>query len=507
MGEQLADAPAGGTIAIGDEEFEAVRAALFREAGITLGAGKRVMVCSRLGKRLRHHGLRSVADYLRLVAADPTGAERQEFINALTTNKTDFFRESHHFDFLRDTVIARARAGTRRLRIWSAGCSTGEEPYTLAMTLRENCPAEEGWDVRVLASDIDTAVLAAAEAGVYAADRLEGVPPDLLPKYFLRGTGASAGKVAVRPALRDLITFRQVNLTGGRWPLRNRFDVIFCRNVMIYFNREVQARLLAGFASHLERDGFLFVGHSENLHGVTDEFLPLGQTIYRPRGGPEPAARPPAPAAGVSRPAPARAAKPAPPAPPRPPAEPPSTDVPEHTIVLGDVKATRGPALLKTLLGSCVSACVYDPETGVGGMNHFSLPGVSDAGVSARYGAHAMELLVTAVMKQGGDRSRLRAKVFGGAKVLNVQSERLNVGSKNAAFVLEYLSAEGIPVEAKCLGGTSGLLVRFDPHTGRARAKPLGGKELTGVVQKEETFGRALLEKVVAPPDDRITLF
>ncbi|MBN9520600.1 chemotaxis protein CheD [bacterium] len=163
--------------------------------------------------------------------------------------------------------------------------------------------------------------------------------------------------------------------------------------------------------------------------------------------------------------------------------------------------------MLKTLLGSCVSACVYDPETGAGGMNHFSLPGVSDAGTCARYGAHAMELLVTAVMKQGGDRSRLRAKVFGGAKVLDLSSERLNVGSKNAAFVIQYLSDEGIPVTGQCLGGTSGLLVRFDPHTGRARVKPLAGRELTGVVKSEETFGRDLLDRVAAPPDDRITMF
>ncbi|HEX4612263.1 MAG TPA: CheR family methyltransferase [Urbifossiella sp.] len=488
-----ADRPAAGP-AIGDDEFEAVRAALHRAAGIVLGDTKRVMVCSRLARRMRHHGSRTVADYLRVLAADPTGAERQEFVNALTTNKTDFFREPHHFDFLRDTVVPRARAG-RRLRVWSAGCSTGEEPYTIALTLRDHCPAADGWDVKVLASDIDTAVLAAAGAGVYPAERVADLPPDLLARHFLRGTGANAGKVAVRPGVRDLVTFRQINFTAA-WPIRGKFDIIFCRNAMIYFDREGQRRLLARFAAHLEPDGFLIVGHSENLYGVSDDFAPLGQTVYRLRTAP-PAARPMPPAA---RPV-------APTARLTPPPAPPTPADPEHTIVLGDVKATRGPAVLKTLLGSCVSACVYDPQTGVGGMNHFSLPGVSDAGVCARYGAHAMELLVTAVMKQGGDRSRLRAKVFGGAKVLNLASERLNVGSKNAAFVLEYLEAEGIPVAARCLGGTTGLLVRFNPHTGQARAKPLAGRELTGVVRSEETFGRALLDRVAAPADDRITLF
>jgi chemotaxis receptor (MCP) glutamine deamidase CheD len=171
------------------------------------------------------------------------------------------------------------------------------------------------------------------------------------------------------------------------------------------------------------------------------------------------------------------------------------------------VKVTRGPSVLKTLLGSCVSACLYDPQTQVGGMNHFSLPGASDEGVSARYGAHAMELLVTAVMKQGGDRDRLRAKVFGGGRVLNVGSERLNVGARNAEFVLRYLSDEGIPIDGQSLGGTAGRIVRFEAHTGRAQAKPLPVRDMPQVVEREEQFGRALDERAAAPGDDGITLF
>ncbi len=179
----------------------------------------------------------------------------------------------------------------------------------------------------------------------------------------------------------------------------------------------------------------------------------------------------------------------------------------EHSIILGEVKATRGPSMIKTLLGSCVSACIYDPETGVGGMNHFSLPGVSDDGTCARYGAYAMELLVTEIMKKGGNRNRLRAKVFGGAKVLNIESEQLNVGAKNAAFVIQFLADEGIPIESQCLGGTRGLLVRFRPHTGQAQVKPLAGRELSPIMAREEKFGRELLKQVAAPPDDSITLF
>jgi chemotaxis receptor (MCP) glutamine deamidase CheD len=230
---------------------------------------------------------------------------------------------------------------------------------------------------------------------------------------------------------------------------------------------------------------------------MADTFSSIGATIYRLRGAGPAAGPPSAPAA-----APAKAEPKA----HKLPADPPPERAEEHTIVLGDVLATRGPARLKTLLGSCVSACIFDPKTGVGGMNHFSLPGVSDEGVSARYGAHAMELLVTAVMKKGGDRNRLRAKVFGGGKVLNLQSEHLNVGAKNAEFVIKYLEAESIPVDGQCLGGTSGLIVRFEPHTGRAQAKPLAGRDLPPLVEKEEAFGRKLLQDVKTPTDD-VTLF
>ncbi|MBP3960624.1 hypothetical protein J8F10_35825 [Gemmata sp. G18] len=496
------DGPANGP-AIRDDEFAALRKYLYDEAGISLSDGKRDMVCSRLAKRLRHLGLSSYGEYLRRVQAGDPPTERQEFINCLTTNKTDFFREPHHFDFLRDTVIPQIRAtGRKRLRLWCAASSTGEEPYTLAMTLREHCPASEGWDVRILASDIDTTVLAHAERGVYDADRAGDIPPEFLRKYFLRGTGAKAGKISARPELRELLTFRQINLIKEPWPIRAQFDVIFCRNVVIYFDRDTQHKLLTRFAAQLDPNGFLFLGHSENIHWLADTFAPLGSTVYKIRGSTDT----PPPRGALPRTA-ARPAAPAP-VPAVPAAAAPAGKEEEHNIILGDVQATRGPAVIKTLLGSCVAACLYDPETGVGGMNHFSLPGSSDEGTSARYGAHAMELLVTAIMKKGGDRNRLRAKVFGGGKVLDVASEHLNVGARNAEFVLKYLEAEGIPVVGQSLGGNRGRLVRFRPHTGQALAKHLAGREQTQVVESETKFGRELDQRAEAPPaDDGITLF
>lgn len=476
-------------------EYEAIRAYLYQETGIALGDNKADLVFSRLSKRLRHFGLRSFAEYLARAKADDPVGERQEFFNALTTNKTDFFREAHHFDVLRETVIPAYRAaGQKRLRVWCAASSTGEEPYTLAMTFRDHCPASDGWDVKILASDIDTKVLATAARGVYDDARVRDVSPELLRRHFLRGTGATAGKVAVRQELKDLLSFRQINLIAEPWPMKQRFDIIFCRNVVIYFDRDTQRTLLTRFAAQLDPNGYLFMGHSENIHWMADTFAPVGNTVYRPR-------------TATDTPLPAKLSAPA--ATPKPAAKPPAAPKEdEFNIILGDVKATKGPAVIKTLLGSCVAACLYDPESGVGGMNHFSLPGVADDGANARYGAYAMELLITSLMKKGADRSRLKAKVFGGGKVLDVESERLNVGARNAAFVLTFLEVEGIPVLAQSLGGTKGRMIRFRPHTGQAFEKPLAGRELPKVVEREEQFTSELFQKTEAPPaDDGITLF
>jgi len=274
---------------ISKEEFHLFRTLLMQEAGISLGEGKRQFVASRLAKRLRHLGLTSYKDYYHhLKTADPSGDERLMMVNCLTTNKTDFFREEHHFEFLRHHVFPELRdralyGAPRRLRIWSAGCSSGEEPYTIAMTVREMFPSGSDWDVRILASDIDTDILHRAKRGIYDKERLAGVPEKLRTKYFLRGTGKWEGSVRVRPELRELITFRRINFIDSVWPIRTRFDVIFCRNVIIYFDRETQRCLFERLSTYLDEDGYLMVGHSESLHWLGDLFAPLRGTIYRPR--------------------------------------------------------------------------------------------------------------------------------------------------------------------------------------------------------------------------------
>lgn len=270
-----------------DRDFALVRRLLADHAGIALAEAKRDMVYSRLVRRLRALKLTRFRDYLDLLNGGDA-PEFVNFVNALTTNLTSFFREPHHFDFLKKRVIAnlcQARAESRRLRIWSAGCSTGEEPYSLAMTLLENMPNLSGWDVRILATDLDSNVLAAASAGVYGEDRVKNIPSEYLQRYFLRGRGANAGHVKASEELKSLITFKQLNLMEA-WPMRGMFDVIFCRNVVIYFDKPTQTKLFARYADTLADDGYLFIGHSETLYKITDRFKLIGTTIYeKVRGG------------------------------------------------------------------------------------------------------------------------------------------------------------------------------------------------------------------------------
>lgn len=268
-----------------EQDFACIRALLQQHAGIVLADSKTDMVYSRLAKRLRLLGLTSFVQYCtRLQAGEP--GEIEQFVNALTTNLTSFFREEYHFEALRATVLPallQAKARSRRLRLWSAGCSTGEEPYSLAMLVKETVPPAAGWDVKILATDIDSNVLATARQGVYSLDRLQGLSPQRLQRWFHKGVGARAGLVRLVPELRELVVFRQLNLMQP-WPMRAPFDVIFCRNVVIYFDKVTQKTLFERFANVLDsQHGYLFVGHSESLHTLTERFVLLGRTIYRRR--------------------------------------------------------------------------------------------------------------------------------------------------------------------------------------------------------------------------------
>ncbi len=262
------------------DDFNVLRELSSAHSGIIVSDDKFDMFYTRLARRIRELKLRDFKSYCQYLDAH-RDQEFTEFINAITTNLTAFFRENHHFEYLQATVLPellRRNAATRRLRVWSAGCSTGEEAYSIAMTLQENLPA--GWDARILATDLDTNVLAAAASGIYAAERIDGLPPARVKRWFLRGTGAHRNQVRVKPALQQMISFKQLNLMGD-WPMSGLFDFIFCRNVLIYFDRETKQRLVGRYAGLLREGGCLFIGHSESLHQLATRFELIGHTIYR----------------------------------------------------------------------------------------------------------------------------------------------------------------------------------------------------------------------------------
>jgi chemotaxis protein methyltransferase CheR len=267
--------------ALSQPEFDRLRELVREHTGIALSEAKRQLVYGRLARRLRALQMDSFAEYIELIeAGDAT--ELEEFVNAVTTNLTSFFREPHHFDYLAEALpgIVARDAGSHRLRIWCCAASTGEEPYSIAMVLREAENLLRGWDVKLLATDLDSAVLATAAAGIYTSERFQAMDPKRMARFFDRGTGPQTGKLRAREELRNLITFRQLNLMH-EWPLRGPFDAIFCRNVVIYFDKATQRTLFERMAT-LQRPGdLLFLGHSESLYRVSDRYELIGRTIYR----------------------------------------------------------------------------------------------------------------------------------------------------------------------------------------------------------------------------------
>ncbi|MEW6746031.1 MAG: protein-glutamate O-methyltransferase [Planctomycetota bacterium] len=265
-----------------DEQLNRIVSLVKSSAGINLDQGKQALVRARLAKRLRELGMASYREYVEYLTRRDSVDEFTTLLDVLSTNVTSFFREPAHFELLRENVLPelteRAGAGSRRVRIWSAGCSTGEEPYSIAVVLREVLPDIDAWDAKILATDLSTRALERAKDGVFDAGRLEAVPPAVRYRYFTR-SGDREGGWRVKECLRSLVHFARLNLMG-RWPMRGPFDVIFCRNVMIYFDKPTQERLVQRFHGLLRPAGYFFIGHSESLTGVTHRFRYLQPSAY-----------------------------------------------------------------------------------------------------------------------------------------------------------------------------------------------------------------------------------
>lgn len=261
-----------------DDDFKEIARLVYDGCGIVLGEHKREMVYSRLARRIRLLKLKSFKEYLNYLKANKD-TEYSDFINAITTNLTSFFRENHHFDYLKSTIVPSlliSNKASKRVRIWSAGCSTGEEPYTLAMTLEGLFP--QNWDVKILATDLDSNVLNKAQSGIYTAANVNGLEPVQIKRWFLKNQDGELFKV--KPALQKLIHFKRLNLLQT-WPMQGPFDVIFCRNVVIYFDKETKEQLFYRYSQLLSPSGHLFLGHSETMSKERHEFKSLGKTIYQ----------------------------------------------------------------------------------------------------------------------------------------------------------------------------------------------------------------------------------
>ncbi len=266
--------------------FRKFQQLIYQEAGIWLATHKHALLTGRLARRLRLLGLNNMQEYYQLVTQPDQQHERAVMIDCITTNETHFFREPRHFDFLEREVFPKwqqaAAAGERlpRLRVWSAGCSSGEEPYSLAMLLLKHFPEAKGWELEVLGTDISTRVLEKARTAMYPLDKSKDIPAEYLRAYMLKGKGDHKGVMKVSPELHRVVRFARVNLHADSYPILGSFDLIFCRNVLIYFDQESKMKVLSGILRHLSPSGLLFVGHSEHLGGIAPNLKTVAPTVH-----------------------------------------------------------------------------------------------------------------------------------------------------------------------------------------------------------------------------------
>jgi chemotaxis protein methyltransferase CheR len=265
-----------------EKHFEKIRKIVTEHSGIVLTEAKQNMVYSRLVRRLRKMGMNTFDQYCDLLD-DPNHLEFTHFMNAITTNLTSFFRENHHFKILSRNILPELiekKSHNKRLRIWSAGCSTGMEAYSIAMVIKECMVDKVNWDVKILATDLDTNVIEVAKQGIYDLDKITGVSEPRFNSWFILGSGEYEGKAKVSKQLKSLISFKPLNLLQP-FPFSGPIDIIFCRNVVIYFDKDTQRLLFDKFANIHDQNGYLFIGHAESLYNVTDRYKLLNHTVYQ----------------------------------------------------------------------------------------------------------------------------------------------------------------------------------------------------------------------------------
>ena len=453
-----------------DRDFKRLGAFIYDQCGIKISPAKKPMLEARLQRRLRGLSLKSFGEYCDYLFG-PRGMEEElvRMIDLVTTNKTDFFREPSHFDYLRENCLSElvdaGRAGFRKkLTVWSAGCSTGEEPYTLAMVLSEFAETHPGFQYTVIATDISTRVLATAALGVYETDRIGPVPLAMKKKYLLKSRDKSNGLVRITPELRAHVKFRRLNFMDGDFGLREPVDIIFCRNVIIYFDKPTQENLLHRFHRHLAPGGYIFLGHSETLFGMDVPLVQAAPTIYRkPRGGGHMGADKGGgtfgPATGNPRTAEVAETTPT------------GETLAQVYLRPGERHFAENPTLVTTVLGSCVSVTMHSRRLAAGAICHALLPegnGEKDT-VGFRYVDSSIRRMVGWFDRLGVRRRDIEVKLFGGADLLKVAATcagNATVGHSNIEMAIKTIESEKLRLLASDVGGNAGRKLYFYSHTG-----------------------------------------
>lgn len=428
------------------------------ELGMKMPLTKKPMLQARLWKRLRALGLKTFDEYYDYVfSSHGFQEELPHMIDVVTTNKTDFFREPQHFEFLAGTILptfltSDGTADGRLFRAWCAGCSTGEEPYTLAMVLEDFAEQHPGFEYSIIATDISTRVLEHAKQGIYNFEKMKSVPEEFMKKYLLRGKTRSERLVRLVPAVRSKVTFQRLNLNAREYRMRKNLDVIFCRNVIIYFERPTQQTILHRLCQHLKPQGYLFMGHSEALTGMSLPLMSMGNTIYRRTG------------IGSDKP-----------------------ELPFINLNPGELIFTDKPMIVRTILGSCVAVTMFNSRRGIAAICHALLPhpGNNEAytanyAENYKYVTYVVPEMARKMRRHGIKNWEIEVKLFGAADMLSEDPEQESdrpVGKLNVEAVMDMLRKEHLHLKTSDVGGMRGRKILFYTHTGEVLLKRLKGSD------------------------------
>jgi chemotaxis protein methyltransferase CheR len=447
-----------------DKTFARFSKFIHTEIGIKMPDAKKTMLQARLQKRLWKLGLTSFDEYCDyLFSSEGMENELAHMIDVVTTNKTEFFREPKHFEYLVQQVLPNLieRKGLRdTFMVWCAGCSTGEEVYSLAMVLNEFAEQTYGFHFFILGTDISTKVLEQAQDGIYEEERIESIPKSLRKKYLLKSRDLDRQLVRIIPELRTFVRFRRLNFMDRNFGLREPMDIIFCRNVIIYFDRVTQEGVLNRICRHLNPGGYLFTGHSETLNGMDLPLLPVSHTVYQ-----------------------------------RTMITDHQTQLPVIYLKPAELCISDRPAIVRTVLGSCLAVTMYNRRLGVSAVCHALLPqpdkkepaSHKETSEKLKYVTSVIPEMLTKMRDYGIKLDEIEVKIFGGADMLSTQpasDKNRPVGKLNVEMAFKLIKTEGLQVKTSDVGGSFGRKIFFYTHTGEVLLKRLR----SGVFPVQETF-------------------